>query len=593
MSTQLGIVVADFDTQTSQKVAAGDTSVVLQSILDDDGVALPDGVYFFNIDGTLNIKEHFVGTLTASTKTLSSIKTISRQGVRVTGFARPHKVGAAIKLTDFATLYILNEMVKGNVSFDGSKPITYDSHPTFTLPTQLIDKKYADDIIVGLVGNATNLAFGTVKLSVAATDVSNPIVVGDNDPRLAGASSLNALLTQDGASNGTDQSQLTQNATVTLGEADATTKHNKLAQSFVAGKTSIVGASLYKSANTGTFTGTVTISLQADTAGSPSGSSLATVTISNADYLALPVGEFSAIFASPYTATIGTTYWIVETTSTSDNSNHPNLGTNSAGGYSSGSVKFNNTTDGWTAISTIDLYFRILTTNLSKTVQSDSNGFIKAYAPYATDSGSTDAYEISIAGITAYVKGMTIVYQAATANNGAATINLNNLGAKAIKKNVSVALETGDILATQMLILTYDGVNFQLGTGGVATSSLNKYNSGAVACSVTGSGNQTIAHGLGKIPKVIKITATEVAFAFYWTSIGTYDGTNISTLFNPNNGSSGASPLAPVIDTTHLVYIQPNNSTNITADPTMDATNITLAWGNGATGVKLFWEAWA
>lgn len=82
---------------------------------------------------------------------------------------------------------------------------------------------------------------------------------------------------------------------------------------------------------------------------------------------------------------------------------------------------------------------------------------------YAADSGGSDAYAITLApAITAYTVGMAIQFKANTANTGAATLNVNGLGAKTIKKNVSSDLSTGDILAGQMVKVLYDGTNFQL-----------------------------------------------------------------------------------------------------------------------------------
>lgn len=179
------------------------------------------------------------------------------------------------------------------------------------------------------------------------------------------------------SSDATDQSQTTQNATQAVGEADATTRANKLAQSFIPTYPSIGSVQLYKSADTGSFSGTVTISIQADSSGSPSGTALATTTITNAQWLALPTGEFRAIFATEYNRlTPGSLYWIVIQTSTSDTSNHPNLGTNSAGGYANGSAKYNNTTDGWVAIATIDLYFKTKQGIQNKVVLSGSDGYV-------------------------------------------------------------------------------------------------------------------------------------------------------------------------------------------------------------------------
>ena len=190
--------------------------------------------------------------------------------------------------------------------------------------------------------------------------------------------SANKFITQDNVSiSTTDQSQTTQNSSSTVGEANTTGLRNKLAQSFIPTKTKIRGVKLYKSADTGTFTGTVTVALYADSAGSPTGSALATVTLTNAQYVGSLVGEFTATFSAEYSMTVGSLYWIQITTSTSDTSNHPNLGINTAGGYASGSVKYFNTPDtNWVAVANIDLYFKTLEGNASQVVKTDSSGLI-------------------------------------------------------------------------------------------------------------------------------------------------------------------------------------------------------------------------
>jgi hypothetical protein len=123
--------------------------------------------------------------------------------------------------------------------------------------------------------------------------------------------------------------------------------------------------------------GTVKIALQADTAGSPSGSDLASITLTNTEYNVLPVGEFTALFSSEYASlVVGELYWIVVTPSTSDNSNHPNLGTNTAGGYASGTLKYKNVTDSWVLITTTDLYFKTLEGLNSQIPKTNSSGKI-------------------------------------------------------------------------------------------------------------------------------------------------------------------------------------------------------------------------
>lgn len=82
---------------------------------------------------------------------------------------------------------------------------------------------------------------------------------------------------------------------------------------------------------------------------------------------------------------------------------------------------------------------------------------------YAADSVGSDAYAITVTPVpTAYVTGQTFTFKAGTANTGAATLNVNSLGAKTIKKNYNTDLETGDILANQIVKVVYDGTNMQL-----------------------------------------------------------------------------------------------------------------------------------
>lgn len=85
---------------------------------------------------------------------------------------------------------------------------------------------------------------------------------------------------------------------------------------------------------------------------------------------------------------------------------------------------------------------------------------------FAADAGSDDTYVITLAPVpTAYTTGMVIRFTVNTVNTGAATINVNGLGAKSIVKMKNVALEDGDIQAGQVVSAVYDGTNFQLISG--------------------------------------------------------------------------------------------------------------------------------
>lgn len=82
---------------------------------------------------------------------------------------------------------------------------------------------------------------------------------------------------------------------------------------------------------------------------------------------------------------------------------------------------------------------------------------------YAADAGANDSYVISLnPSPGSYTTGMIIFFKANTVNTGAASINVNGLGAKTIVKRVSTALANGDIPALSLKMIIYDGTNFVL-----------------------------------------------------------------------------------------------------------------------------------
>ena len=112
----------------------------------------------------------------------------------------------------------------------------------------------------------------------------------------------------------------------------------------------------------------------------------------------------------------------------------------------------------------------------------------------------------------------------------------------------------------------------------------------------TASGDQTIAHGLGRTPKLIKITVIQASTtgAMDNYSFGTYDG---STNSNVRRGQNNNNQYYVGGDTTSCVSIYTagsNDTTPSTAIATFDGTNITLAWtkATSASGTAyLLWEA--
>lgn len=88
---------------------------------------------------------------------------------------------------------------------------------------------------------------------------------------------------------------------------------------------------------------------------------------------------------------------------------------------------------------------------------------------YAADAEASDTYVITVTpSPIALEAGMVFNFKANTANTGAATLNVNSLGAVTIKKEVTSDLANNDILANQIVSVIYDGTNFQVigGIGG-------------------------------------------------------------------------------------------------------------------------------
>lgn len=75
----------------------------------------------------------------------------------------------------------------------------------------------------------------------------------------------------------------------------------------------------------------------------------------------------------------------------------------------------------------------------------------------------------------AYVFGQKVVFVAATSNTGPVTINVNSKGAKPVRKSGSLALAAGDIIASCVYTLFYDGVAWQISGGVGGSASMMPY----------------------------------------------------------------------------------------------------------------------
>ncbi len=120
---------------------------------------------------------------------------------------------------------------------------------------------------------------------------------------------------------------------------------------------------------------------------------------------------------------------------------------------------------------------------------------------YNTSGGSSNAFTLTLdSQITAYVTGMVIKFKANFDITGACTINVNSIGAKTIKKKISFDLVAGDIKNGEIVVLQYDGTNFQMVSNGATR--LKFGGNGSDGALTISAGTTTI--NLGGVKQLIK-----------------------------------------------------------------------------------------
>jgi hypothetical protein len=101
----------------------------------------------------------------------------------------------------------------------------------------------------------------------------------------------------------------------------------------------------------------------------------------------------------------------------------------------------------------------------SRAMQTINDNLLKAHLgtdKYAVTGGSANVYTATLSPApSALVAGLTVRAKIHASNTGSSTINVNGLGAIAIKKNVSTNLAADDMVTGQIVQLVYDGTNFQ------------------------------------------------------------------------------------------------------------------------------------
>lgn len=207
----------------------GDITITLTSLQDIYGNTLTMSDFgdkgYCTAEPQTNNEDAFIFTgITANTNgtfTLTGVTSILAKSpyTEQAGMTRQHAGGTAVIITDNVAFW------NSFANKDNDETITGD----WIAPNQLVAGSSLvateDDIaaaVIGASGTATNTTFGTVKLSVAAVSVPNPIAVGDNDPRIPTQNENDALAGSSGSPSSTNK-YLTENATSNGAVKTATT----------------------------------------------------------------------------------------------------------------------------------------------------------------------------------------------------------------------------------------------------------------------------------------------------------------------------------------------------------------------------------
>lgn len=167
--------IAFFETTLAASLNDTATAFTLTAATDKDGTVLADDTYSFVIDEGSSNEEIVICRCigTTVTEALRGVS-VATGNTEVTALKKTHRRGASVKMTTAPIVPIIANIMRGEDELDF----------TPTLGGSIVTKDYADGIAAAGAPDAGTGTKGIAKLSVAAASPTNPIVVGDNDPRV-------------------------------------------------------------------------------------------------------------------------------------------------------------------------------------------------------------------------------------------------------------------------------------------------------------------------------------------------------------------------------------------------------------------------
>lgn len=215
---------------------------------------------------------------------------------------------------------------------------------------------------------------------------------------------------------------------------------------------------------------------------------------------------------------------------------------------------------------------------------------------YAQDSGTGSVFAISpVACVLSYTAGQVFEMKAANSNTVTTpALSVSSLLAKTIKHPDGTALAVGEIVSSSLGLYGYDGTSFQA----LTPPAMIVKTGGATYPSANNSSVQSIAHGLGKTPKLAEIMGMTDATGttnVWGLAVTSYDGATNAAI--ANNETVNSSPTSGQSGQLFAFGTSSNNQTGILS---FNSTNLILTWTKTGSGVSaagnqiiLIWKAFA
>lgn len=190
--------LANYTIRLTAGISASDTSFTLSTSLDPEGGTF-SGLYGITFDIGTSKEEHIIATLTGSSGTVVK-RGLSRVDALTEVSDNKYAHGqATVTFTDYPIIVAVQRLLSGTEDFNtvdwtGVNSIDDLATPTSGELTKAANVDFVNSIAIAGSPDSSTVTKGIAKISVAPASATNPITVGDNDPRVPSQDENDALV---------------------------------------------------------------------------------------------------------------------------------------------------------------------------------------------------------------------------------------------------------------------------------------------------------------------------------------------------------------------------------------------------------------